>query len=243
MAEVRARRLPRAARYPHRLRPLTLAELAQLRRGVYRFLAATFLPPEPARVESLVLAARFFRENLEAFAGFSFYGLWQRLVETFAGDRVSDPDRLERAYAGLVVPSGRSSLPYEAAHLDPNRLLAGQIQSELEWEYRSAGLILRPDSHELPDHISVELEFMAFLCAREARAWLEEGLRGSGRRDLETEESFLRRHLSRWLPLFARGLRDVGHLEPYALAAEAASAFVHHDLDLVRLLLDKLEAT
>jgi len=202
-----------------------------------------FLQPEPARLESLVLAARFFfRENLEAFAGFSFYGLWRRLVETFAGDQVPDLGRLERAYAGLVVPSGGSFPPYEAAILDPNRRLAGQIQSQLEWEYRSAGLILRPDGQEPPDHISVELEFMAFLCAREARAWLEEGLLGSGRHDLETEESFLRRHLSMWLPLFARGLRDVGDLEPYALAAETASAFVHHDLALVRLLLDNLEA-
>lgn len=222
------------------LRGEALAELAQLRQGVYRFLAATFLPPEPARLEALMLAARFFRENLGAFAGFSFYRPWRSLIEVFSTDRILDSNGLERAYTRLLVPSGRGSLPYESVYLDPKRLLAGLIQAELEGEYRSAGLILRPDNHELPDHISVELEFMAFLCAREARAWLE-GPGGPGRRDLETEESFLTRHLSRWLPLFAREVRGLGDLQPYTLAAEVAATFVLHDLDLARLLLTLLK--
>mgnify|MGYP000302197174 CR=1 FL=1 len=219
--------------------PLRLAYLAQLRQAVYRFLGALFLYPEERRRRQLIEAARTLRREEETFASFPFFSSWQRLLSILTSEEV-DGGTLEEEYVRLFVagPGGPLLPPYESSYRDPDRMTAGWIPLSLEREYAAAGLTLSPALHEPPDHISVELEYMAFLCGREAEAW-EQRDQGEGRKILEQESTFMDRHLSRWVPEFARNLK--AHQDGlYGAAGEAVAAYVHHDLDLVTLLLEYL---
>ena len=109
----------------------------------------------------------------------------------------------------------------------------------VEREYATAGLSLSPSLHDMPDHVAVELEFMAFLCAQEASAWEREAL-AEGIQAIERQESFLERHLARWLPQWAKELGAVAGDGVYSLTAATAGSFVCQDNDLLKAVLERM---
>jgi TorA maturation chaperone TorD len=216
--------------------------LARFRQIAYRLFGSLFLYPDEARLATLMEVARELLSQSEPLAAFPFFGRWRRLLATLTtADGRSLTTIVPQKYVRLFRANsdGALCLPYESFYLDPQRKAAGWIAAQLEREYAAAGLALSPFLRELPDHVAVELEFMAFLCGREAEAWEEEALE-KGLRVLERQRTFLGEHLGRWFPAFTRqvAVADQGGL--YAVAAEAAAAFVHHDRDLVALLLEQV---
>jgi TorA maturation chaperone TorD len=88
---------------------------------------------------------------------------------------------------------------------------------------------------EAPDHVSTEFEVMSYLCGIEAEAWESD----QGRLAWETlglAGRFLDRHLSVWIPLFARSIGDAQPLDFYLNLARLAHAFVIHDADSIHML-------
>jgi DMSO reductase family type II enzyme chaperone len=63
--------------------------------------------------------------------------------------------------------------------------------------YNHFGLTLSESPHELPDHLTTELEFLHFLAFREAQALEQGDDPGAYRR---AQRDFLARHLGRWIP-------------------------------------------
>lgn len=91
--------------------------------------------------------------------------------------------------------------------------------------YNFFGLRLSPETRELPDHLTTELEFMHYLTYREAVAHRDGDDAASL---LRAERDFLARHLRKWMPrLEAR------------LAKQAPAPFF---ADLVRFAVEFLEA-
>ncbi len=134
---------------------------------------------------------------------------------------------------------GTPCLPYESVYVDPGRQAAGWIVALLEREYAAAGLALAPSLKDLPDHVAVELEFMAFLCAQEADAWNREAVR-EGIQALERQAAFLDKHLARWLPEWARQVARANGEGIYPVVTETVRAFTSHDQDLISTLSDRL---
>jgi putative dimethyl sulfoxide reductase chaperone len=91
--------------------------------------------------------------------------------------------------------------------------------------YRAFGLQLAPAAHERADHISSQLEFMAVLCAKEARA-LGNGLTGPAEICRAARRSFLEFHLGRWTPAFAARLEAKARLPLYPALAGVLLAFL-----------------
>jgi len=172
---------------------------------------------------------------------FSFFPQWQR----FLGSLSSLPSRpileLEEEYVRVFMhnPDYPPCFPYESIYVDHGEQGVGWLIALVEREYATAGLALSPSFKDLPDHIAVELEFMAFLCAKEAEAW-GGGSHEEGVRLLERQASFLGRHLALWVPRWARGVAVVGRGGIYPVVAEAVEAFISHDQELVGLLLEWL---
>jgi TorA maturation chaperone TorD len=78
--------------------------------------------------------------------------------------------------------------------------------SDLAAFFAAFGLELAPDAAERIDHISIELEFMSVLAAKEAHA-LEHGSDADALAIVrEAQRKFLREHLGRWSPAFSRRL-------------------------------------
>jgi DMSO reductase family type II enzyme chaperone len=97
--------------------------------------------------------------------------------------------------------------------------------------YRFFGMKMGEGAHDLPDHISIELEFMQVLAITEGVA------RGNGGDTLplfRAERDFLQRHPARWWPLLQRKL--VGQEPPpfYASLAAIVGAVLAADLAHVK---------
>jgi TorA maturation chaperone TorD len=204
---------------------IQLFEAAQLRHALYRFFAASFLYPQRDRLEHLEEAVEVLEACTPWLCRFAFYEPWRRWAERFL-EQAEQPWGLELAYMDLfgLLP------PQASVYLDPDGLMRGRLISELEALYRGMRLAPSGAYPVPPDHLAVELEFMAFLCQREASIWQEGSL---DLHLLSLERSFLSRHLRRWLARFARDVRRQAPDNPYRDAVEAVEAFVVHDADWV----------
>ncbi|MGA2802775.1 MAG: molecular chaperone TorD family protein [Acidimicrobiales bacterium] len=133
---------------------------------------------------------------------------------------LEEAPRLLDEYERLFVGPGQVPCPpYESfwredVPVDIRRTLMGPCTAELKQVYSDLGLQMSSQSVELPDHITIELEAMAYALSFEETAPL-------ARRIFEE-------HLARWLPRLCR-----------AVAHEAAEAFYR---DLAVLTLDWLAA-
>lgn len=114
---------------------------------------------------------------------------------------------LEVDYNRLFVGPGRLlAPPYESFYKtgrseDGRGHLRGQPEREVHAEYRSHGYRMPESFVDYPDHIAVELEFIAVMTEEEANAWR----RGDADRALSIQQyvdSFRSRHPASWFPEF-----------------------------------------
>jgi TorA maturation chaperone TorD len=230
-----------------RARSLELRDLGVLRGEFYRLFATLLLYPRSDRfLDAWTLARALARRNhvLAAFAFYSHWGGLHAALEALAQGRALDGSTLgpgggaalEDEFTRLFL-AGSQAPPNESAYAPAHT--TGWLLAELAREYAACGLVVVSPSGEGPDAAPVELEFMAYLCQREADAWARRA-GGQARGVLTQEQHFLTRHLARWIPLFAR---RVAHATPegfYARAADAVSVFVLHDRSLVEALCARL---
>ncbi len=220
-------------------REVDSARLARLRQGLYRFFGAAFLYPERERLETLCYAPAV----LEGVEDFGFYPFWQRLVQDLPEVLRQERTGLEEEYVRLFLVNTEegASLPHESTYLARPGQSTGMLIAQLDQEYARLGLTLSAAMRNISDHVSIEMEVMAFLCNREAEAWAKKDLQEAGQA-LEQQFTFLKPHLGRWFPLFTR--RVTLNTSPesfYQLLVNAANAFIHHDLDLLPLLITTLQ--
>ncbi|MFQ5811706.1 MAG: molecular chaperone [Anaerolineae bacterium] len=221
----------------------SLAELAQFRQAAYRLFAAALLYPDEERRTTLALVARILRVQSDTLAAFPFFGHWQQLLDTLQELITGEITGIEETYVHLfLLADGDGALcpPYESFFLASGEQATGHIgiAVQLTQEYAAAGLA--PASGEVPDHAAVELEFMAFLCGQEVQAWKENALE-HGFQAWESQCTFLSRHLGRWCPLLARRVSELAPESFYHVIVAAVDAFIHHDLDLVNLLVKEMQ--
>jgi TorA maturation chaperone TorD len=141
-----------------------------------------------------------------------------------ARDLVGDYARLFLGPFGTIAP------PYGSVYLDPTNGVMGSSTARVRDCYLEMGLDLSEDCREAPDHISVELEFMHFLCIKEAEA--------ASRSDSETALQFLRKQREfleeslAWIPEFTDRVRAQARSEFYRNLAECTIIFLGNSLEM-----------
>ncbi len=143
-----------------------------------------------------------------------------------------DPFQSEYIRLFEVGARGRAPYPLNSGHHTPDRL---RTMEELVRFYNFFGLKLAPGL--MPDHASVELEFMHYLTGREA----EEAGAAEPDRDsyLYAQRDFVTRQLLNWWPAVAAGLKGEQALPFYRSLASLITQF----LDLERKHLERAIAT
>ena len=101
------------------------------------------------------------------------------------------------------------------------------VMEELIRFYNYFGLHPSPRSRDMPDHITIELEFMHFVIFREVAALHHQQDRTSY---LRAERDFLERHLCAWVPRLGERLRRQQPPTFYAALVRLAEAFMVADL-------------
>lgn len=196
------------------------------------------LNPSGERFRKLVPVAAELRRQ-EPFHGFVVHARWDGFLASLEQVDASDLEALKNDYAGLFrVASldGPTIPPFESVFASFDGADRGEITARLSLEYSAAGLSLSPEEAAEPDDITVELEFMAYLCLQEAQAW-ESGRESQARRHLHRECTFLEEHLGWWVPELARGIRTFVPDSFYEAVTGTVAAFVGHDRELARALM------
>lgn len=150
-------------------------------------------------------------------------------IKTFLSDFDGNWRTLKLEFDALFnVPTERYLTPYESVYTgDPPTsngkgkkkdstppklpLLMGKAAIEVEHLYRSHGLQVAPALKELPDHIAVELLFMAHLCELEAEVSKNNENNKKAKALLSSQQRFMTEHLTKWAYRFFEKMKLNSH--------------------------------
>ena len=171
--------------------------------------------PTAARSQVYLFLGRTFAFPRQAFYDDVTCGRWQEQAAGFlpqlpfpvpplgGGPPTVSPDDFQAEYNRLfeVGTMGGPPCPLFGGLYDRDRM---RVMEELIRFYNYFGLGLAQG--QLPDHITVELEFMHYLTYKEEEASQNGGDQGSYQR---AEKDFLDRHLGKWVPVLHQKLAEV----------------------------------
>lgn len=210
---------------------------------LYRWLSALLAPPGTSTLciqgpDNQRLAAQAADVLRETFAeapiplGFGELPIEHLNVRPVLAAVSADPDRLaaehQRTFGFIMC---RECPPYETEyHTVEDTFFRSQQMADVAGFYRAFGLDVGRGLRERPDHIALELEFLALLLLKKRLAVV------AGGGDTAVVEqaavcdaaraSFFRDHLSWWAPSFAVALRRKAEKGLYAAVGELLAAFV-----------------
>lgn len=208
----------------------TLIALADSRAGSYTFLSRVWGEEIDEALWQQLRAATF--PSLPELPGLDrAYRQVERALQTPPSDALTQ-FRVEYARLCLGSNRPRGADPYESVHRNPEGLLMQD-----EWEavlhlYRELGLARAGVTHESEDHLAVELEAMALLCARQGNA-LRAGSLPEASWWLEQQSRLLNDHLLQWVPSFVERVEALAQTDLYKCFACLTEEFLKQDCDLI----------
>ena len=132
-------------------------------------------------------------------------------------------EELSVEYTRLFCGPGKHISPHESVQLKHGSgSLWGEETVLVRRFIEAAGFDYESDFNGIPDHVSVELEFLSRLAENESRCWQSGDLTGAGNA-LEWQLDFINRHAGKWMPGFCR-----------KVASEEVSPFYRIFADLLR---------
>ena len=134
-------------------------------------------------------------------------------------------DELAIDYTHLFNDPVERIAPYEGIQCGDGKDLMGPGADAVRRFMAEVGFSVPPESGELPDHISVELEFMQQVTLAEEKAW-KEGDTDLARVCLENEKKFIEEHLVDWIPDFCDKVINEAELPFYRMVAELTKKFI-----------------
>lgn len=154
---------------------------------------------------------------------------WPDLVSGLAeAARGSPRDALEADFNRLFAGSVECS-PHETAY-EPDIFRRQRALADLVGFYRAFGLDLPQEARWQPDHLGVELDFVAILLQRHAQA-LEHGWEEPATVCDDAARSFLNDHLGRWGEAFGERLGRLATTPLYGTLAAVTVLWIRRELD------------
>ena len=195
------------------------------RAAMYRFLSRLYSSEPDAGTLELLRGVRFpaCGENAspeeEAFlsAGKRFSDVTDALGEA---DTEALAEDFARAFLGAGRAEADAAFPYESVYTGAKRSIMQEAWSRMHETLRARKLELAGLSAELmEDHVSVELEYMAFLTENAS---------------VQEQADFLALHLMNWLPQFCADTEKYAHTAFYRASAALTAAYLPYQAALLR---------
>ncbi len=200
-------------------------DLAVARSFIHRFVAKAYEDPTPESWQWL--CAPTTQESLRA--AWTVMTIGDQPPASFSLDGY---DSFLNAYLAAFGHAARGSCPLneiEYGDIKADPLFQPHRLADLAAFYRAFGLEVTTDAGERQDHLCLELEFMCVLAAKEAYA-LEHQLDADQLAQCrDAQKKFLREHLGRWTPAFARRLAAATNEPTLCALAEFTRAFVESE--------------
>ena len=200
------------------------APLANLRSTIYGFLAAIYRQ----EVSS---------DLLQHLKDPQFMGVLANLGIEMNNGYFKKPERelledLSVEYTRLFLGPGKHISPHESVHHKKEGTQSGQLWGESTAEVKkiieSSGLEYKTEYTGLPDHISVELEFMQQVILREEQAWKDDD-KETALLCQENGKKFVDGHLARWVPNFCEKVIEAAESPFYREMAQLTRSFIEFE--------------
>ncbi len=213
-----------------------LIELSRARYDVYAVLGGAFLAPPTEQLLHALMAEEFLAgaDGLFGARGCDALKQYQRSVEQ-APDL---PRQTHQEFMNLFkVPGEQYITPYESVFRDTREvagkqvrgLLMGQSAANVQKWYRLAAVEISDEYNDLPDHIGLEVNFLAHLCAKE-QEFTDRDDQARLTRVWEMERDFLAAHVVSWVEQLRDKLYDKSQHAFFRTLADLLVEFTKRDL-------------
>ena len=226
----------------------SFTELAPARHSVYTYLCTAFREaPSAAQLDSLS-SEPFLAEAGRLFGDAVVNAVRQCAASAGSGDEW-ERDAQQEFMNLFKVPGAQYVTPYESVFRDSREiggkqvsgLLAGQSSVDVQKWYRLAAVEVSGEFKDLPDHIVLELSYMAHLCRKE-QEFAAAGDEVRLTRAREMERDFLAGHIIPWIGLLRDKICKKTRHPYFHAVAELAAEFAVHDLAALEDLLGPSQA-
>ncbi len=137
-------------------------------------------------------------------------------------------------YTHLFLGPGKHISPHESVHHQREDgqwgKLWGASTVEVKRFIEATGLSYNEEFKGLPDHISVEFEFMQQLILREEQAWMDEDA-DKAASCRQVEKKFIEEHLISWVPAFCEMVIQEAELPFYQAVAALTRSFIEFEME------------
>lgn len=207
---------------------------AALARAVaYDFLAQALAYPADDRFEDLQTLAHLVLNN----------GVWMPLVRLSALVTQYSQEQLQHEYSSALTLNSSPDCPlFETAYFGADPQQQTQRMADVAGFYRAFG-VDSTGSDTRPDDLSVELEFLGFLCRKEAYA-LEHSGPPRVAQVRKAQRFFFEEHAGRWAGVAGKklaGLASAGMF--YGAAGSALEAWIKAEQDVLGVTPEEVAGT
>lgn len=215
--------------------------LMKNRRDLYQFFARFFASEIDEEFFEQLKHIEFPAERKEN-ALTEFQDALIRLNEYFEYDAGETLEELAADYAktflGAGVAQGDAAFPYESVYTSPKHIMMQDAWSQVCGIYEAKGIERNDEAGDwLEDHISMEMEYMAYLCDETSE--YTETLAG-----LEEQKAFLNTHLLNWAPEFCLKIKECADTEFYRMVGQLTTGFLQLDSFILdRMIVDRKSGT
>lgn len=182
-----------------------MTKLAPARQKAYLFLSASFTQPPSEEIAAVIRDEAFLDAIKTLFSADTLASL-RNCVRSSEGASDFSAQTRDAFMRLFKVPGSHYVHPYESVYRDKRdigakgqrQLLMGPSAVDVQRWYRLAALDVSPDCAELPDHIGMELNYVAHLCAKEQQ-FAAAGDQAKRQRAREMQRDFLATHITPWI--------------------------------------------
>lgn len=183
------------------------------RAAYYKFLSECYYLPDEKQIEVL----KCYKDSASQ--------LFSEIEEHLPSKQDIKPLMVD--YAKLFVgPFELLAPPYGSIYLEGGKKLLGDSSADVEQWYAEEGI--KVDIKEIPDHITIELEFMYLLISKKNDAISKDDA-NMVRHYQQKELSFLNIHLGNWVMDFTKQVEKHAKTEYYKKIAQITSTFIRND--------------
>jgi len=203
---------------------------------VYSGLAHGFRYPDPVLFELLADEERLqvWSSSLSLTVGGETedpFSRFQRNAHCDTGTPEWSLEALQAAHNSLFGHAVRGPCPaYEGEYGRSEISQRASQLADLAGFYEAFGMTIVDCDSRRPDWVSVECEFMSVLCARQAHGCETDDMQLC-QRCRDAQRQFLKDHLARWVPAFARRVVEAEAHAFYTALAGVADRFVRMEAD------------
>ena len=196
---------------------------ASERSRAYSLLATALAYPTDAGVDGIVVAA--------TGGASGFPPALRTLLKELTATIPDDLEPLRRSHQRLFPQVESQETPgYETAYRGTELFNHTAIMADIAGFYRAFGLEVGGSKRERPDHVTVELEYLAFLSFKEALS-AEGGYDDQADICADAERAFLADHLGDWGPELGRRLKRHSDHEFFSVVGRLLDQWINRRLD------------